>query len=132
MGIWQRLRNRSWFWPPAFWMGLKWLFGLGDHPLVRIGEIALAFLPLFGVALVIRLNLDLFFAFLFALIFLLAIWAKGARLKWLADLARAQRIERPGISPTLQLPPVPHEVREEEGRTIIRPLTDEEAKGSKS
>ncbi len=110
-------------------MGLNWLFRLGEHPLTRVAEIVLAALPLFGVALVIRLHLDLFIALLFSLIFLLAIWAKGARLKWLKDLEDRQPRESPRPTPPIQLPPGAHEVREvEEGRTIVRPLTDEEAK----
>lgn len=45
------------------------------------------------------------------------------------DLRQRPPREGPDSIPPLQLPPVPHEVRHtEEGRTIIRPITDEEAK----
>lgn len=129
MGIWKWLRNRPWFWPAAFWAGVNWLFRLGDHPLVRIAEILLASLALFGVAIVVRLHLDSFVVLLFVVLFLLALCAKGARLKWLRDLEQRPHQERPKPTPPMQLPPVPHEVRHvEEGRTIIRPLTDDEAR----
>jgi hypothetical protein len=129
MGFLERLRDRTWFWPPALWLGLKWLFALGSHPMVRLIEIFVAFSPLFGVAIVIRFHLDSFFAVLFATIFFLAVWAKGARLKWLSDRAEVSRGENPDfrLAP-MQLPPGAQEIREiESGRTIVRPLTDKEA-----
>ena len=97
--------------------------------MARIVEIVLAVLALFGVALVIH-HADPFFILLFALVLFLVIWAKGARLKWLSDLANTSSGENPDFRlPPMQLAPGAHEVRQlEEGRrTIIRPLTDEEA-----
>jgi hypothetical protein len=129
MGFLERLRHRAWFWPPALWLGLRWLFGLGNHPIVRFIELFVAFSPLFGVAIVIHFHLDSFFAVLFATVFFLAVWAKGARLKWLSDRKGGLRRENPNfrLAP-MQLPPGAHEIREvESGRTIVRPLTEKEA-----
>lgn len=100
--------------------------------MARVVEIVLLVLTLFGVALVIH-DADPFFIALFGLILFLAIWAKGARLKWLRDTSSAASDNDTEFRlPTMQLPPGAHEVRQEGERTIIRPLKDEGEEGSEN